>query len=100
MLTLQLRYLRYAIVGVVLTVLTALIMPVLLGMSPFLDLSVPHRMMAAFAIATVFVIVVDVRDASMAPTPRRGIDDFVGANHRSNALVGDDRLDLQTASCW
>ncbi|MBJ7631128.1 ATPase P [Weissella confusa] len=61
MLTLQLRYLRYAIVGVVLTVLTALIMPVLLGMSPFLDLSVPHRMMAAFAIATVFVIVVDVR---------------------------------------
>ena len=61
MLTLQLRYLRYAIVSAILTVLSALVLPILQNQTALMHVKIPHLMWMVFGIAALFVAIVDVR---------------------------------------
>lgn len=61
MLTLQLRYLRYAIASAVLTIITALTMPLLQGKAALLHIPVPHFELIAFSVTAIFIMLVNVR---------------------------------------
>ncbi|WP_373809339.1 hypothetical protein [Weissella soli] len=59
MLTVQLKYLRYAAGAFVMALLTAVVLPILIGMQPILSVNIPYLTKAMLAIPAVLIIWLD-----------------------------------------